>query len=445
VTFRGRLTASAAVAVAVAIALASLAGWFVVRGQLRGEVDEELRQRAAVLQEVGIQVRGGELPPVPLPGLGQRVFLLQLVSRAGEVIRAGGGPDVAFEVPRTREPALQDQTVAGIHYRVYSAPFGVAFTMTLAAPLTEVDASLRRLFVILLMVTAGGVALAVVLGRGVATAAAAPVVRLTDAAERVRSTGDLSHRIDVTSQDELGRLASSFNAMLGALETSVSVQRQLVADASHELRTPITSIRTNLEVLASGADLDDEERGGLLDDVGVQLEELTALVNDLVELARGGEPSLTVADVRLDDVVADVARSFERRGGPTTIATDLEPVVVRGDAARIARAVRNLVDNAAKWSPRGAEIEVAVAGNAVTVRDHGPGFDEADLPRVFDRFYRAAGARATPGSGLGLAIVRQVADASGGRVTAENAAGGGGLVRLELPLAEDGELPAPPS
>jgi two-component system sensor histidine kinase MprB len=217
-----------------------------------------------------------------------------------------------------------------------------------------------------------------------------------------------------------------------------------VADASHELRTPITSIRTNLEVLASGAELDEEERGRLLLDVGAQLEELTGLVNDLVELARGSEPTTTVSDVRLDDIVADVARSFARHVGETTIATDLDPVVVRGDAPRIARAVRNLLDNAAKWSPRGAGIEVAVAGNAVTVRDHGPGFAEADLPYVFDRFYRAAGARAKPGSGLGLAIVRQVAEALGGRVTAENAPGGGGLVRLELPLADDGELPAPP-
>jgi two-component system sensor histidine kinase MprB len=443
VTFRGRLTASAAVAVAIAIALASLAAWFVVRAQLRDEVDGELRQRAAVLTEVGIQVRNGEIPPAPMPGLGQRVFLIQLVSRGGDVIRAGGGPDVRFEVPLAAGPSLEDQTVAGVHYRVYSQPFGL-FTLTLAAPLTDVDRSLRRLLLILLMVTAGGVALGVVLGRGVATAAAAPVARLTDAAERVRSTGDLSHRIGVTSEDELGRLASSFNTMLGALETSVGSQRQLVADASHELRTPITSIRTNLEVLASGAELDQEERGRLLRDVGAQLEELTGLVNDLVELARGSEPTTTVSDVRLDDIVADVARSFVRHAGETTIATDLDPVVVRGDAPRIARAVRNLLDNAAKWSPRGAGIEVAVAGNAVTVRDHGPGFAEADLPYVFDRFYRAAGARAKPGSGLGLAIVRQVAEALGGRVTAENASGGGGLVRLELPLADDGELPAPP-
>jgi two-component system sensor histidine kinase MprB len=178
----------------------------------------------------------------------------------------------------------------------------------------------------------------------------------------------------------------------------------------------------------------------------VQLEELTAIVNDVVELGRGAEQPTEFEDVRLDEVVrADVER-FERRTPHPPLRVELEQTVITGDAARISRAVRNMLENAATWSPPAAEIEVTVRGATVSVRDHGPGFAEEDLPRVFDRFYRATSARGMPGSGLGLAIVRQVAEAHGGHATAENAPGGGAVVRLELstnsqtPLTEGSHL-----
>jgi two-component system sensor histidine kinase MprB len=268
-------------------------------------------------------------------------------------------------------------------------------------------------------------------------AAAGPVTRLTEATERVTETGDLSLRIqEPASDDEIGRLASSFNAMLGALEASVATQRQLVADASHELRTPITSIRTNLDVLASGAELEPADRGRLLSDVRTQLEELTAIVNDLVELARGEEQAPEFTDVRLDEVVADAAERAGRRWPGLRIETRLEPSLIPGDGGRIARAVGNLLDNAAKWSPPDGEIEVSVSHGTVEVRDHGSGFAEEDRSLVFDRFYRSAAARGMPGSGLGLAIVKQIADAHGGSVTAANAPdGGGAVVRIAFPAA----------
>jgi two-component system sensor histidine kinase MprB len=284
------------------------------------------------------------------------------------------------------------------------------------------------------------VALAVGLGFAVTRTAAAPVARLSDAAERVTETGDLSLRIDEPdTDDELGRLASRFNAMMAALEGSVTAQRQLVADASHELRTPLTSVRANIDLLASGRLTDPREREALLADVRTQLEELTAIVNDAVELGRGSEQPVAFGDVRLDEVVrGDVAR-FERGASAFTVSADLQPTVVTGDAVRISRAVRNMLDNAAKWSPPGSAVEVRVAGSTVAVRDHGPGFGEQDLPHVFDRFYRATSARGMPGSGLGLAIVRQVAEAHGGHAVAENAPDGGAIVRLELP---EGDRPA---
>jgi two-component system sensor histidine kinase MprB len=425
----------------VAVVLASLAAWFVVRAQLRGEVDEELRERAELIKRIPLHVEDGAIA-VPPPLLGQRVFFMQVVTPDGQVIRVDGGP--RFPTTSVEGTTLSDQRIDGTRYRVYTEPVG-GFTLTLALPLTDVDASLRRLALILLLVAAGGVALAFALGGGVTAAAAAPVARLTEATERVTETGDLSLRIEPVSSpdDEIGRLASSFNGMLAALETSAGAQRQLVADASHELRTPLTSIRTNVDLLASGAQLEPAERERLLVDVREQLEELTTIVNDLVELARDGERPIGLGDVRLDEVVEGSIDAVRRRAGDVELVADLHPSVVRGDGSRIDRAVRNLLDNAVTWSDPGGRIDVTVAGGAVTVRDHGQGFAEEDLPHVFDRFYRSTSARAKPGSGLGLAIVRQVVSAHGGRVTAENAPGGGAILRIELPEPAE-ELPAPP-
>ncbi len=443
-SFRRRLTFAAAGAVAIAVVLASLAAWFVVRGQLRGEVDDQLTRRADAIKQFGVHVVGGVIE-VPPPILGQRTFFMQVVTPDGDVISTPDAPDIAFDAPLPSGGSeLFDRRVGGTHYRVYAESVG-GFSLTLALPLTDVDQSLRRLAFIMLLLTGGGVALAIVLGGGVTATAAAPVARLTEAAERVTETGDLSLRIEepASPDDEIGRLATSFNEMLGTLETSVNAQKQLVADASHELRTPITSIRTNIDLLASGAELEPRERERLLADLRDQLEELTTIVNDLVELARDGQQPIGFGQVRLDEVVGTCIESFRRHARSATIVADLDASVVSGDASRIGRAVRNLLDNAAKWSPPEGEIEVSVRDGVVTVRDHGPGFPEEDLPHVFDRFYRSTAARSKPGSGLGLAIVRQVAASHRGRVSAENAQDGGAIVRLELPV-EDEETPPPP-
>jgi two-component system sensor histidine kinase MprB len=258
------------------------------------------------------------------------------------------------------------------------------------------------------------------------------VRRLTETAERVSETGDLSERIEVEGRDELSRLAGSFNAMLAALEDSNRAQRQLVADASHELRTPLTSLRTNIEVLASDRALPAEERGRLLSDVVEQLGEMTTLIAELIELARAEEQTLQAEDVRLDLLAADAVERARRNRPGVAFTTRFDETVVRGVPGTIERAISNLLDNAAKWSPPGAEVEVEVREDRVTVRDHGPGIADEDLPYVFDRFYRARSARGMPGSGLGLAIVRQVAEAHGGGVVAERAEGGGTRIVLTL-------------
>ncbi|HWK27596.1 MAG TPA: HAMP domain-containing sensor histidine kinase, partial [Solirubrobacter sp.] len=258
--------------------------------------------------------------------------------------------------------------------------------------------------------------------------------QVTETARHIAATSDLGRRIEVTTQDEVGELAAHFNAMLDTLERSVAAQRQLVADASHELRTPITSLRTNIEVLAESDALPADERARLLTDVEQQTTELGLLVADLIELARGDEPRRDTEDVRLDALVSEALTRARRHAPGVRFDAALEPVVVEGASDRLARAVNNLLDNAAKHSPPGGLVEVRVDASGVRVRDHGNGVDPADLPHLFDRFYRGASSRGRPGSGLGLAIVRQVAEQHGGSVRAANAEGGGAEFVLTLPV-----------
>lgn len=458
-SFRLRIALAGALAVAIAVAAASAATYVVVRDQLRGDVDEALTERgSAVFGRIGVDPGSGDtILDMPREPFGRAPIYIQLVPESGEPILPRNGRRDARVPLIARDRAVaagdsglffRDATVSGTHLRVLTIPAvagrgprrgGIAdggtarYAVQLARSLEEVDATLARLRGWLLVVALGGIGLAGGLGLLVARTALAPVRRLTRTAEGVAETGDLTQRIDHGGRDELGRLAETFNTMLASLEESVRSQRQLVADASHELRTPLTSLRTNIDVLARAESLPPLERAGLLRDVSDQLKEMSVLVAELVELARGDSAAADPDDVRLDLVAADaIARALRDRPG-LTIVPRLEQSMITAVRDAVDRAVSNLIDNAAKWSPPDAPIEVAVAEGEVTVRDHGPGIAEADLPFVFDRFYRATSARSLPGSGLGLAIVKQVADAHGGSVRAEAAPGGGTLMRLSFP------------
>jgi two-component system sensor histidine kinase MprB len=284
----------------------------------------------------------------------------------------------------------------------------------------------------LAIVALGAIVLAAVLGVIVSQGTLMPVRRLTDVVEEVGRTRDLSRRVAGESPDELGRLAAGFNAMLSALEVSLRQQRQLVADASHELRTPLTSLRTNLELLARGQPTDPEERQQVLVELVGQIERLSTLVGDLIDLARDEEATLPIEDVRLDEVVGEAINDMRGRYPQIRFDAVLEETTVRGVRPRIARAVTNLLDNAGKWSPASGVVEVTVHDGEVSVRDHGPGVAPEDAARVFDRFWRASNARSLPGSGLGLSIVKDVAESHGGSVTLEQATGGGARFRLRL-------------
>jgi two-component system sensor histidine kinase MprB len=342
-------------------------------------------------------------------------------------------PELGYEVARgAREEAIVDRDVEGVHWRVLTRQIGPGLAVQVARPLTEVDQTLDKLLLILAFFTLGGIALAAGLGRVVASAALAPLRGMSEATRHVATTQDLSRRIEVSGRDELSELATDFNRMLEELERSVDAQRQLVADASHELRTPLTSLRTNVELLARRTGLPHAERRRMLADAVAQVEELGSLVGDVVELARGNRTDAELEDVRLDELVAAEVERMRRHVRDVEFRAELEPSLVRGSPERLGRAVRNLLDNAAKWSPEGETVEVTVRDGTVFVRDRGPGIPEEDLDRVFDRFYRAPSARGLPGSGLGLAIVRDVAEAHGGRVSAERPDGGGTRLRLEL-------------
>jgi two-component system, OmpR family, sensor histidine kinase MprB len=447
-SFRVRLTLVAAAAVAFAVVLASVVVYAVVRDQLRAEVDEALKDRAAEISRAPLAAvpspSGEFFLRIPGPPLGSAAGYLQVVEEDGTTIRP---PEARIPVPtnqRVREvaagesdPFFYDTKLGGIHVRVLTFPGRPGYAIQVARSLTEVNDSLDRIRTLLIVIALAGVAVAVGLGLIVSRAAVAPVTRLTEATERVTETGDMSERIDARGQDELSRLAGSFNTMLAALEESARAQRQLVADASHELRTPLTSLRTNFEVLMSERQLEPDERRRLLDDVVEQIAEMTALIAGLIELARGDELPNEPEEVRLDLLTADAVERARRDRPGVTFTTDLHESLVHGVPGSLERAIANLLDNAAKWSPPGGEVEVAVDAGTVTVRDHGPGIADEDLPFVFDRFYRSRSARGLPGSGLGLAIVRQTAEAHGGTVAAERAEGGGTRVTLRLAVTDE--------
>jgi two-component system, OmpR family, sensor histidine kinase MprB len=474
-SLRTRMVLVAGVAVAIAVVAVAVASYEGTRSQLQGQVDQSLNSLSrAPLANIGFAPRGG---PSPLPqgdrdqsreggrdpdeGLGFERLPPQAFGGASgtfTLFKHDGStyvpPAQAYEIPST--PAIQalassgegrfytDMRVKGTHIRVLVVGIGPKGALAVALPLTTVDNALRKQLVLLLVIGGAGILLAALLGLLVARTALAPIGRFTRQTESIAANPErIEHeRLDVIGSDELSRLAVTFNRTLDALARSVASQRNLVADASHELRTPIATIRANLQLMRDEELLTPEDRAALRADVIEELDELTALVGDVVELARGNKPSGTAGDVRVDEVVREALERARRRAPGLSFQQVIEPTLVRGEADRISRAVTNLLDNASKWSPEGRTVEVSLHDGTLTVRDHGPGFKPDDLPFVFDRFHRASEARSKPGSGLGLAIVRQAAEAHDGFAEAANAPDGGAILRVGFgPRLELEELP----
>ena len=465
-SLRTRMVLVAGVAVAIAVVAVAVASYEGTRSDLQGQVDQQLRSLVNTpLGNIGYGPHGPQ-GGSPLPqsgphqpsrvnngdpdeGLGIDRLPPQAFGGASgtfTLFKPDGStyvpPAEAYEIPST--PSIRslarsgdgqfftDMRVKGTHIRVLVTGIGHRGALAVALPLTTVDNALSRQLVLSLVTGGAGILLAALLGFLVARTALAPITKFTRQTESIAVNPErIEHeRLDVIGSDELARLAGTFNRTLDALERSVQAQRNLVADASHELRTPIATIRANLQLMRDEALLSPEDRAALRADVIEELDELTALVGDVVELARGSKPSGEPGDVRLDEVVREAIERARRRAPALTFHQVIEPTLVRGEADRISRAVTNLLDNATKWSPEGGAVDVTLHDGTVTVRDHGPGFKEEDLPYVFDRFHRAREARSKPGSGLGLAIVRQAAEAHDGFVEATNAPDGGAVLRV---------------
>ena len=474
-TLRVRLGLAAGAAVAIAVIAVAVSVYAGTRSELRGQIDRQLTSLsghagagagagAGGAGGGGAEAGGGgggeafgypggppgqdgpggsgslRLRDRPGPAYGGARGVIEQVAASGAV----HSPSRRDRVPVTAAMrsvarrgtgrSFADATVHGVSLRVLVIGIGSSGALVAALPLTDVNHALSHQLLLLAIIAAAGIALAGLLGLLVARTALAPIARFTRQTEAIAASPERldTERLQIHGRDELARLAHTFNDTLDSLQRSVQSQRNLVADASHELRTPIATIRANLQLMRDEARLPPADREALRQDVIDELDELTALVSDVVELARGAKPSAEPGDVRLDLVVAAAVDRSRRRAPQLTVAAELAPALVRGEGDRIARAVANLLDNAVKWSPPAATIEVALRDATLTVRDHGPGFAPDDLPFVFDRFHRAATARARPGSGLGLAIVRQAAEAHGGAVAAANAPGGGALMTIDF-------------
>jgi two-component system, OmpR family, sensor histidine kinase MprB len=436
VTLASRITLLATMAVGLTVAAVSIAVYFTVRVQLVSSLDDSLLRRAqsAATQEFYSQLDFEVIPPELFIAADVKVAVIYNNGETGGITEFIGGNETAVANGAAPE-SVRTLEVDGVDYRVVAVPFKGGGALILAQSMEPTQRTLDRLGLVFWVVGVSGVLIAGVAGWAVATNSLRPVRRLTDAAEHVALTEEL-RPIEITGDDELARLTIAFNSMLVALDASQRRQRQLIADAGHELRTPLTSLRTNIELLAQAdrrGGLSEESRSELLTDIRAQIEEMSTLVGDLVELARdellvrGPEP-VDVAEL-LDAAVERV----RRRAPGITFDVDADAWLALGDPHLLERAITNLLDNAAKWSPPLGTVTVRLHDGALTVTDEGPGISDADLPHIFDRFYRSTESRTLPGSGLGLAIVQQTAHRHGGTVAAGNAETGGAIFRLWLP------------
>jgi two-component system sensor histidine kinase MprB len=444
VSLRARVTLLAASCVAGAVALVSLGAFFTVKENLYTQLDDTLQEKAQNIVSSAVLVDRASGQRFPLGLLALTDVEVAWVRADGSIILGDEEhlppiSDRELAVIDTREPSIRTDGKSDM--RVYSVRYGDG-VLVLAQSWGPTKKQLGDLSLVLFLIGGAGVVVAAIAGTAVARTGLMPVQRLTRATERVARTGDL-RPIQVDGDDELARLSHSFNIMLGAVADAQNRQRQLVADAGHELRTPLTSLRTNLELLIAAEkpdtpQLSEDDKAEIHADLRAQLDQLTQLIGDLVELAREDAPPLTHEHVDMVEVVEQALARARRRAGEVNFEVDLQPWYLFGEPHTLERAVLNLLDNAVKFSPPDGTVRVdlrpAAHGYAfLQIADAGPGIKDSDLPHVFDRFYRSDEARTLPGSGLGLAIVKSAVERHGGAVFAGRSADGGALIAMRLP------------
>jgi len=436
VTLRNRVSVAAAAGVLIVVAAVSAVLYVFYAASVHARVDATLVDAAQQASSVAGQIKqsaggGGQAnpdfgKPVTVGSVELQLFLGPVA--AGQAAQFGSLDSQDVAVAEGAQPPYFATVNAGGHqFRVYTAPMpggaGSEAGLVRASRATDADdGTLRDAALLLAALTVGAAAVTYGAARLAAGRILRPIAELTATAEHITQTRDLTARLRLTgangdgTSDEVGRLGSSFGTMLAALHESVTAQQQLVADASHELRTPLTSLTTNLDLLEDGAGLADPQAPALVRAAREQAGELDQLITDLLDLARYHESAPHRETVRLDLLTDQAVQRVRQRAPHAVIETGLNPCLVYADPAAVDHAIGNLVDNAVKWSPPGAVVRVVVENGQVVVGDQGPGITDEDLPYIFERFYRAPGARGMPGAGLGLAIVGSVAQANEGTV-----------------------------
>lgn len=438
-SLRWKLALSLALVGAFVATVFGFTAYALTRTRLLTEVDRSLAQSTAVVIERSRNPRQPGIGPLDRGNL-LELYGVQRLNRVGDVVGDTGISDIPVnqtdvEIARVGNGVqLRTADLERARVRIRTTGTAGGGALMVARSLEETDRVLANLAVRLVLSVLLATLGAAFIGWLVAWRMTGPLTRLTQAAEHVAVTDDLDAPVPDTGRDEVGRLGQAFRNMLTSLRSARASQRRLIQDASHELKTPLTSIRTNTAVLRKYPDIDAPSRDRILEDLNLEVEELVALVDELVEVALEGRSDEMPAELDLGVLVQRVATRIERRTGHSVqVTAQASPVI--GQGGQLERAVSNLLVNATKFDQTATPIEVRVLPGRVEVRDHGPGIPAADRARVFERFYRSDAARSAPGSGLGLAIVRDVARAHGGDVFLGDAPGGGAIVGFQIPVA----------
>ena len=438
-SFRARVAVLVALVVAIAVACVAGSFLYLARGQAVESIDSKLRLRASAV--IQLSEKFGRLREFDRRMFGDYApddVLLQVFDDnrriwASNVEPLPILPENLLVAQRKISSRISTTEIAGYRMRVLTLPLRTPGRAAMVArPMDEVDAQLAGLWRMSIQIFVIGVAGSGLIGFVVAGRVVRPVRRLTEAATRVAETQNVDQPIDIKRDDEFGQLASSFNEMLGALSISREQQHRLVTDASHELRTPITSLRTNLEYMQRNSSIEEDERRLILDDVLFELDELTGLVTELVDLATDQHHMGEAECIELDELVDAVVQRHRRRTSYNIVYTATSSQIIAAPAL-VERAVSNMVDNALKWNPPDSSVQVRVENGSVIVSDNGPGIPVEEHEQVFERFYRTEGARSFPGSGLGLSIVRHVAESFGGQARIIDDGQPGTTIELSFP------------
>ncbi|MEO8815945.1 MAG: HAMP domain-containing sensor histidine kinase [Mycobacterium sp.] len=445
-SLRWRVMLLAMSMVAMVVVLMAVSVYAVISAALYADIDNQLQSRTEML------IASGSLAADPRKAIEGTAYsdVNAMLVNPGRSIYTANQPGQRLPVGLQEKAVIRGElflsrrTAAGQRVLAVHLPNGS--TLLISKSLAPTRAVTMKLRWVLLVIGGAGVLVAAVAGGMVTRTGLRPVGRLTEAAERVARTDDL-RPIPVYGSDELARLTEAFNAMLRALTESRERQSRLVADAGHELKTPLTSLRTNVELLMASAvpgapQLPEEEMSELRADVIGQIEELSTLVGDLVDLTRDDRREVASEQIDMSEIIDRSMERVRRRRIDIEFDVEVTPWQVYGDAAGLSRAVLNMLDNAAKWSPSGGRVglrmtQVDPDHVEVVVSDQGPGIPPDQRELVFERFFRSDSARAMPGSGLGLAIVKQVVLKHGGAITIEDTVAGGQppgtTIRMVLP------------